>query len=64
MDSVETISINSTAREDDKQWNMVRMRELNGKNIILSIWSLNKKIDPYDTHIKNKDRLYDHGFMQ
>ena len=52
------------AHEIDKHWNLVRIRELNGKKNIMSIWSFKRKIDSYGRLIKQKARLCTHGGMQ
>ena len=50
--------------EDYKHWTLVRRRELNGNNNIMSIWSFKINMDPYRRLIKHKSRLCTHGDMQ
>ena len=51
------------AHEIDKYWNLVRRRELNRKNTIITIWSFNRNKALYGRLIKHKPRLCAHGGM-
>ena len=62
MEFVEATRKEIGAQENDKQWNLVIIRELNGKNTIMYIWSFSRKRYPYGRIIK-KYHLCDHVVM-
>ena len=50
--------------ENEKHWTLVRIRELNGKNAITSIWSFKRKRALDVRLIKHKSCLFPHDGMQ
>ena len=52
------------AHEIDKNYTLVRRRELNGKKNIMYIWSFKRKRSPYGRILKHKARLCAHVGMQ
>ena len=50
-----------SAHEYDKQCTHVGIREINGKNTIVSIWSSKSNRSPYDRLTKHQYHLFDNG---
>ena len=63
VDFMERTRKEIVTNENDKHWNLVRIRKINGKKTIVYIWSLNIKRAPDGSLIK-KACLCDHGYMQ
>ena len=49
--------------ESYNHWNLVRIRQLNGKKTIMSIWFFKRNRAPYGRLIKYKSRLCTYGGM-
>ena len=64
IDFVEAMRKKISAHEIDKDWNLVRRRELNEKKTIMSMRSFKRRIAPDESIIKHRAHLCAYGGMQ